>query len=106
MGYADGIFRILSNNPLIQIWRPYYMGYPLKILGRICMDLIMIDISNIPESELIHVEEIDFIGPHNGLDEMASAMHSIGYEVLTSLGTKSRKHYVNVIREDQRSKIA
>lgn len=100
-GYADGIFRILSNNPLMQAWCPYYKNYALKILGRVCMDLIMIDISAVPESELGELTDIDFIGPHNGVDEMACAMHSIGYEVLTSFGPKSTKRYINELDHNE-----
>lgn len=100
-GYADGVFRILSNNPLVQSWSPYYKDIPLKILGRVSMDLIKIDISKVPVGEITPGSFIDFVGPHNTADEMATSMHSIGYEVLTSFGPRSKKIYMNEVDQDQ-----
>ena len=56
------------------------------------MDLITLDISSAPESK--PGDMVDLIGPRNDLDAVAAAAGTIGYELLTRLGPRYRRHYI------------
>jgi alanine racemase len=58
------------------------------------MDLITFDVTDIPH-EMAHTGAmIDIIGPDNPLDQIADSAGTIGYELLTSLGTRYHRTYV------------
>jgi alanine racemase len=83
-GYADGLLRSLSNRG-----RLWCEGTPCPILGRVSMDLISCDISalqNVPNA-------LDLLCEDQGVDELAAAAGTIGYEILTGLGARYlRRH--------------
>lgn len=88
-GYADGILRSLSN-----LGSGYLNGVKAPIVGRVSMDLITFDVTDIPH-EMAHTGAmIDIIGPDNPLDQIADSAGTIGYELLTSLGTRYHRTYV------------
>ncbi len=62
--------------------------YP--IAGRISMDLIGVDITGM-EDEVPEV--LSILGPHQGVDDLADAAGTIGYEILTSLGARYARSY-------------
>ncbi|GAA0288600.1 alanine racemase [Rhodovulum strictum] len=83
-GYADGILRALSGRGTL--WSE---GRPCPILGRVSMDLITADVTDLPAIP----EALDLIGPDQGVDSLATAAGTIGYELLTSLGPRyARRH--------------
>ena len=89
MGYADGFHRTLSNAGVA------YIGeHAAPIVGRISMDLITLDVSNVPEDLTRPGMLVDLIGPHNTIDDVAEKAGTIGYEILTSLGTRYHRVYV------------
>lgn len=88
LGYADGILRNLSNQGHF-----YWKGTPCPVLGRISMDLITVDISNIEDRSLHAGAFIEVLGPHQSADALAKDMQTIGYEVLTSLGARYARKY-------------
>ena len=56
------------------------------------MDMIMVDITKLQ----VHVgEEVELIGPHQSLEQMALAMGTIPYEVLTSFSPRVHRSYLN-----------
>jgi len=85
-GYADGLHRILSN-----AGTAFVKGRPAPMVGRVSMDLIGIDVTNCPAAEAGALAEI--IGPHQALDTLAAAAQTIGYEILTSLGSRYNRRY-------------
>ncbi|HYQ47678.1 MAG TPA: alanine racemase C-terminal domain-containing protein, partial [Thermodesulfovibrionales bacterium] len=92
LGYADGFNRLFSNNAEMLV-----RGHRVPVVGRVCMDLTMLDVT-----ELEHVSEGDevvVLGSQNGQAIMASELSqrigTIPYEILTSLGSRSRKEYVH-----------
>ncbi len=89
VGYADGIFRSLSN-----IGSCYINGYEAKILGRVSMDLINLDLSNIPEQFRKEGQEVDILCSSQTPDMLAKQAGTIGYEILTSLGERYKKIYL------------
>jgi len=89
LGYADGLHRALSNSGKVIV-----QGQFAPIAGRVSMDLITIDITGIEGVEIGSAVEI--IGPNQGIDALASAAGTIGYELLTSLGGRYERRYSSV----------
>ncbi len=91
LGYADGFLRHLGSNAKL-----YFNGQPCTITGRVSMDLITVDISNI-EGEKPHVGALmEVLGPHQNADTLAEGGGTIGYEILTSLGSRYHRKYLEV----------
>jgi alanine racemase len=86
-GYADGYLRSLSDRGTA------YLGeVALPVIGRVSMDLITLDVSHAPE--VGPGDMIDLIGPHHDVDALAAEAGTIGYEILTSLGRRYRRDYI------------
>ncbi|MGD9918930.1 MAG: alanine racemase [Paenirhodobacter sp.] len=83
-GYADGLARTLSSRATL--WAG---DIPCPLVGRISMDLITADITDLPDVPAA----LDILGPHQGVDALADVAGTIGYEVLTSLGARYRRVY-------------
>ena len=78
-GYADGIFRILSDKATL-----YAGDTPCPLVGRVSMDLLTIDVTDLDEVP----SKLTLIGPQQSVDDLATAAGTIGYEVLTQLGAR------------------
>ncbi len=83
-GYADGLSRQLSNSGIL-----YAGNVMCPILGRISMDLITVDISNLRENPSF----LSALGPSQTIDDLAEQSATIGYEILTSLGSRYKRVY-------------
>jgi alanine racemase len=84
-GYADGLLRGLSNAAVL--WDG---DTPCPLVGRVSMDLITVDISH-----LAYVPRtLDILGPHQTVDDLADIAGTIGYEILTSLGPRYTRRYL------------
>ncbi|MET4128240.1 alanine racemase [Roseovarius sp. MBR-6] len=83
-GYADGILRAMG--PKTSLWAE---DTPCAIAGRISMDLIGVDITDLGHDP----KTLQLLGPHQGIDRLADNAGTIGYEILTSLGARyTRRH--------------
>lgn len=81
MGYADGLSRCLSNNLNVQVNK-----IECPIVGNICMDLFMVDVTNVPE---VNVEDEVVIWDYtNNLKGIAKQSNKIVYEVISNLGNR------------------
>nr|WP_298682665.1 alanine racemase [uncultured Dongia sp.] len=89
VGYADGIFRSLGSRGAV-----YVAGQRAPIVGRISMDLITVDVGHLPASVCQPGMSVDFIGPDQSIDDLARDAGTIGYELLTHLGTRFQRRYV------------
>ena len=87
VGYADGIRRTLSNGR----GGFYVRGHYCPVVGRVCMDMTMIDVSNVPNIKAD--DPVEIIGPNQPLQILAKRMEVIPYEVLTSIGHRVRRVY-------------
>ncbi len=88
VGYADGYLRSLSGNTC-----GYIGEHRVPIAGRVSMDLISFDVSDVPV-RLCHVGAwIELIGQHHSIDDLADEAGTIGYEILTNLGTRYHRVY-------------
>lgn len=95
IGYADGLPRALSGGK----GRALINGYSAPILGRICMDQTLVDVSEIPDSEISQGDTAVLIG-RSGTREIAAgelAEHcgTITNEILSRLGTRLERVVVN-----------
>lgn len=88
VGYADGYLRSLSSRG-----RAYFGGKEVAVVGRVSMDLITLDVSDVPAEKAVPGALIDLFDPSNGLDDLAEAAGTIGYELLTSLGRRYHRVY-------------
>lgn len=89
VGYADGWFRSLSNKG-----SAFFGDTRLPIIGRVSMDSITLDVSALPEGTLKLGSPVELIGPHQRLEDVARDCDTIPYEILTALGNRYARVYV------------
>ena len=86
VGYADGFKRSLGNGKggvvINEKWCP--------VVGNVCMDMIMVDVTDI---ETIEGDEVEIIGKTQTLEKLAIDMDTIPYEVLTSISKRVQRIY-------------
>ncbi len=87
-GYADGYLRSLSGSGAA-----CFGDVALPVVGRVSMDLITLDATRAPEAR--PGDMVDLIGPHHDLDALAAQAGTIGYEILTSLGRRYHRRYID-----------
>lgn len=89
-GYADGLNRLLSNKGFVLI-----NGKKAPIVGRICMDQTLVDVSKIEGVKMGTV--VTIIGESNGFvytaDDMANELGTIGYEVMCNITKRVQRFY-------------
>ena len=90
LGYADGYPRIAGGSDSAPGAPVFVNGEPTRLVGRVSMDLIAIDVTDIP---CRRGDFIELIGPNVPLDAVARRCHTIGYELLTSLSRRAERHY-------------
>ena len=93
LGYADGYPRSLSNSTLGSGGCGYIGDNRVPLIGRVSMDLISFDVTDIPADAAHAGAMIDLIGPHNPVDDVAATAGTIAYEILTSLGPRLHRVY-------------
>lgn len=86
IGYADGLHRLSQT---AAVW---FGPHRAPIAGRISMDLITVDVTDVPEAALAP-GWARVLGLEQGVDDLADHGRTIGYEVLTSLGRRYPRHY-------------
>lgn len=92
MGYADGYSRLFSSNAEMLV-----RGRRVPVAGRVCMDLTMIDVTDV--DGVSDGDEVVVLGRQGGdaitAVELSSRINTIPYDILTSLGSRSRREYVD-----------
>ena len=92
-GYADGYFRAGSSNDGTRGAEVMVAGKRCPIAGRISMDLIAVDITDLEKNAARRGHLATLIGDGITVDELAHHFGTIGYEVLTSLGRRYARIY-------------
>jgi alanine racemase len=91
VGYADGYSRVLSNAADVLIG-----GKRAPVIGRVCMDLTMVDVTEI--LDVAENDEVVLLGTQAGEEitahEVALKAGTISYEILTALGNRSKRVYL------------
>ncbi len=99
VGYADGYPRELSNQAEVLIH-----GKRCRILGRVCMDQMMVDVSHVPEAKL--EDQVTLVGrngnEHISVEELAALAHSFNYEFVCGIARRVPRVY---FRDDEPLKI-
>lgn len=90
IGYADGWPRSLSS-----VGAAWFGDHRLPVVGRVSMDSCTIDIGALPDGALAIGDSVELIGPHQSADDVAGTVGTIGYEILTGLGTRPRRVYIS-----------
>jgi len=83
-GYADGLIRTLNGAQV------FAGSTPCPVIGRVSMDLITVDVTHLDEVP----ETVNVLGPEQTIDQLAAHAGTIGYEVLTSLGSRYNRRYI------------
>lgn len=89
IGYADGYFRMLSNQGFA-----FVAGHKVPVLGRVSMDMVVLDISAIPQSKITVSTRAEFINNQQTVDDIATQCHTIGYEIFTRIGRRVQRVYI------------
>jgi alanine racemase len=93
VGYADGYPRAASSTDDRPGGNAIVAGKRCPIAGRVSMDLITIDITDLPDAAARRGDFATLIGDDLTVDEVAQAASTIGYEVLTGLGRRYHRVY-------------
>ncbi len=84
-GYADGLIRAMGRRAQL-----FAGDIACPLAGRVSMDLITVDVTALADEPT----SLCILGPHQGVDDLAAAAGTIGYEILTSLGARYRREYL------------
>jgi len=83
LGYADGLPRALSNHG-----HAFFAGQKLAIVGRVCMDYTMLDVTEVD----IHTgAAVEFWGEHILANDVAASIGTISYTLFTGVGTRVQR---------------
>ncbi|MBX9760065.1 MAG: alanine racemase [Beijerinckiaceae bacterium] len=93
VGYADGILRSASGANGQVGGEAIIGGVRCPFVGRVSMDLIVIDATNAPRDAVKPGAIARLLGPEITVDDLAARAGTIGYEVLTSLGRRYHRVY-------------
>ena len=86
-GYADGLARALARDGKLRLWAG---DRACPVIGRISMDLITVDVTDLPDVPAT----LEILNARQGVDALAGHGGTIGYEVLTSLGRRYPRTYL------------
>jgi alanine racemase len=92
-GYKDGVPRALSSREHTGPAQAYLGGQRCPIIGRISMDMLAIDITDLPRDAVARGTRAELLGSNIGIDEAASWADTISYELLTRLGNRYTRLY-------------
>jgi alanine racemase len=92
-GYADGYFRAGSSNDGTRGAEVVVAGKRCPIAGRVSMDLIAVDVTDLEKNAARRGHMVTLIGEGITVDELAHHFGTIGYEVLTSIGRRYARVY-------------
>ena len=91
IGYADGYPRALSNKGTVLI-----RGRRAPVIGRVCMDMLMIDVTDVPDVQV--GDAVTLFGSDGGqtitADEVAAAAGTIGYELICGISKRMPRVYI------------
>ena len=92
-GYADGFLRALSGTA----GKPGPVGFigehPVPVVGRVSMDLITVDVTDVPAREAVRGAWVEVMGARTTIDDLTDRAGTIGYELLTRLGQRIHRIY-------------
>lgn len=94
-GYADGFLRALSGTA----GKPGPVGFigdhPVPVVGRVSMDLITVDVTDVPRELAQRGAWVEVMGARTTIDDLTDRAGTIGYELLTRLGRRVHRVYLD-----------
>ncbi|MBD2750435.1 alanine racemase [Microvirga sp. BT688] len=97
IGYADGYPRSSSargrSGDELLAGMALVAGHPCPFAGNVSMDLITVDVTDVPEGRVKRGDTITLIGGDLSIDEVGRRAGTIGYEILTNLGARYARAY-------------
>ena len=96
VGYGDGYFRCLSNCGEL-----YFKGYRVPVVGRVSMDLLTVDVTDLPVDQVNCGEWMELFGDNLKADEVAKKAGTVSYELFTRLGPRFERFYVSSKAEQE-----
>jgi alanine racemase len=93
LGYADGLMRAGSGTDERPGGSAIVAARRCPIVGRISMDLVCIDVTDLPDGAVHRGDFATLIGGEINIDDVAAAAGTIGYEILTHLGPRCHLVY-------------
>ena len=94
IGYADGLPRGAGATDAKPGAEVAVAGRRCRLVGRVSMDLAIVDVTDLPEDAVRPGGRVEFFGPTIGLDDFAARSGTIGYHLLTSFGPRYQREYV------------
>ena len=88
VGYADGYHRSLGNKAFVNI-----LGHRAPVIGRVSMDSITIDVTDIPADIMLKAETAALLSDLYNIKDMADDASTIPYEILTGLSHRATRIY-------------
>jgi len=93
VGYADGFLRAASASDAKPGAEAIVAGRPCPLAGRVSMDLLAVDVTDLPPGKTRRGDTVALLDDTIGVDDLASHAGTIAYEVLTSLGRRYHRVY-------------
>jgi alanine racemase len=93
VGYADGFLRSAAASKGKSACDVLIAGRRCPVAGRVSMDLIAVDVTDLPEGTARRGDFATLIGEGMSVDDLAAGMGTIGYEILTNLGRRYHRIY-------------
>lgn len=90
VGYADGYLRSASNRACLR-----FDGIALRVVGRVSMDTVTVDVTAVDPDRLTPGALFDVLDDVQDINALAQQAGTNAYEILTSLGTRYRRHYLH-----------
>ena len=87
IGYADGFSRAFSNG----VGQVFIHGKRAPVIGNVCMDMTMVDVTLIDGVKA--GDEVEVFGPNLPITEIAQAIDTIPYEILTNVSQRVKRVY-------------
>jgi alanine racemase len=100
IGYADGLHRLWGKSGAV-----FFEGKRLPVVGRVSMDSLVVDASGVAPGRIGPDSEVEVIGDRQSVDDLARSAGTIGYEVLTALGHRYRRIYLEAEEESMPSAV-
>lgn len=92
-GYADGFLRAISRGASGAGAVGFAGEHPVPIVGRVSMDLITVDVTDVPEVHAQRGAWVEVMGARTTIDDLTDRAGTIGYELLTRLGRRVHRVY-------------
>ena len=92
-GYAYGVDRRLSPAPGAPPFRVGIGGHRAPLVGRVSMDMSVVDLSEVPEADAPPGATVEIFGPRVPVEAMAEGAGTIPYEIFTGIGRRVPRHY-------------